>query len=94
MLNSTVNLNQYVQTACLPSEQSTTFPSAGDTGVIAGWGNITNNGILTNLLNNARINVYSDTTCNLSLGYGSLFVPSYDSAFCAGKLLYFNSFFF
>ena len=87
MLNSTVNLNQYVQTACLPSEQSTTFPSAGDTGVIAGWGNITNNGNLANLLNNARINVYSNTTCASSFGYNNDYVLSYDSAFCAGKLL-------
>jgi hypothetical protein len=86
VLNSTVNLNQYVQTACLPSEQSTTFPSAGVTGVIAGWGNITNNGNSANLLNNARINVYSDTTCASSFGYDNSFGISYNSAFCAGKL--------
>lgn len=95
-LSSTATLNNYVQLACLPQSQSTTFPEASDTGVVAGWGALTYNGAFPNILNNVRITVNSNNTC-YSYGYTSVdFGVDYDSQFCAGiffliKFLFFHN---
>ena len=78
-------MNQYVQIACLPQNQSTSYPAANKTGVVAGWGDLTYNGNSPNVLNNVRINIYSNSTCANTYGYTSSdFGVTYDSQFCAG----------
>jgi hypothetical protein len=60
------------------------FPPVGQTGVIAGWGAPSFGGIRPDLLNNAGINIYSETNCT-QLGYNSDYGTNYTSQFCAGN---------
>ena len=83
MLSSPVTLNQYIQIACLPS-QSTSFPQDGLTGVVTGWGASVYDGPNTDLLQNVRLDIYNNATCE-SYGYDpSLYSNNYTSSFCAG----------
>ena len=90
-MNASVTFNNHVQTACLPTSDSVTFPLEGNTGVVAGWGNSTITGTLPDhLLNNARVSIHSNDECN-SYGYTfSSYSFNYNSQFCAGSLLHYK----
>ncbi len=84
-MNSSVILDQYVQIACLPP-QSNIYPSEGLTGVIVGWGAKVYNGSNSNDLQNARLDIFSNSTCD-SYGYSNGYPNNYTSAFCAGNFI-------
>ena len=84
-MNASVTFNNHVQTACLPTSDSVTFPLEGNTGVVAGWGNSAINGNLPDLLNNARVSIHSLAECE-NYGYTTNFTFNYASQFCAGSL--------
>ena len=84
-MNSSVTLNQYVQIACLPP-QSNIYPSEGLTGVIVGWGAKAYNGINSNDLQNARLDIFSNLKCD-GFGYFDGYTNNYTSAFCAGNFI-------
>lgn len=84
-MNSSVTLDQYVQIACLPP-QSNIYPSENLTGVIVGWGAKAYNGSNSNDLQNARLDIFSNSTC-VSYGYSDGYQNNYNSAFCAGNVI-------
>ena len=66
----------------MPSANSISFPQDGYTGVIAGWGETVQNGNESEIINNARINIYSSKDCE-NFGYSN--ATDWKTQFCAGN---------
>jgi secreted trypsin-like serine protease len=78
-LPSPVNLTREIQVACLPQQQSTNYPPANQSAWVVGWGTTEEGGQISNLLKNAKINIYDGITfCS---NYG---IPNWDKQICAG----------
>jgi hypothetical protein len=84
-LSNPVSLNNYVQTACLPTSQSSTIPAANLTGVAVGWGTTSLSGSRPGYLSNVRVDIYSETAC-IGFGYDPVQGYSYNVSLqvCAG----------
>ncbi len=83
-LSSPVTLNNYVQTACLPSSQSSTIPAANLTGVTVGWGTNSLSGSRPGYLSNVRVEIYSEKEC-IGFGYDpQIFAYNTSYQVCAG----------
>ena len=83
-LSSEVNLNSYVQTACLPDPSQSGYPvAANQNGYIVGWGTLSEGGSSPDNLQNTKITVYSENSC--SNVYPNV-VKNWNSQVCAGNI--------
>jgi len=74
-----VTLNNFIQLACLPTTQSTTYVGAGLSVYAAGWGLLSSSSPSTpNLLYNVKLSTYAASSCPYS-GFNSA------GMICAGK---------
>ena len=80
ILNEEVQLNSYIQIACLPPI-STFYPSAFVPAYAAGWGTLASGGIAPNLLNNVKLTVYPSSYC-----YNVNQYLNTNSQICAGEM--------
>jgi secreted trypsin-like serine protease len=63
-LSSPVTLNNYIQIACLPTAQSTTYPGVGLSVYAAGWGLLSSSSATTpNQLYNVKLTTYPAANC-------------------------------
>ena len=70
-LTTPVTLNNFIQLACLPTTQSTTYPAAGLSVYAVGWGLLSSSATSTpNLLYNVRLSTYAARQCPYS-GFNS-----------------------
>ena len=78
-LTNEVTLNNYIQTACLPTSSSTSYPGVNLDVYAAGWGFLNNYDATTpNLLYNVKLSTYATSQCPYS---------GFDTAgmICAGR---------
>ena len=77
-----VTLNNFIQLACLPTIQSTTYPGAGLSVYAAGWGLLSSTAAAKPyLLYNVKLSTYAASQCPYS-GFNSA------GMICAGKKKY------
>ena len=86
-LEEEVELNEYVQIACLPlaNFNRTTYPSASPTrsAWIVGWGTTNQYGASSQVLKNARVTVYSQASCKDVLPRSA---KNWEAQICAGDV--------
>ena len=78
-----MTLSDRVQVACLPSEQSTGFPSFTYSAYAAGWGTQEYSGSASNVLRDVSLTVYTSNFCaNVAPSYKK----NWDAQMCVGDL--------
>jgi hypothetical protein len=82
-LKNKVELNDYIQIACLPPSKSLYYPGFNISAWIVGWGTVSFGGITSNQLKNAEITIYNDRYCENVLPE---FIKNWYSQICAGEL--------
>ncbi len=84
-LDKEVELNEFVQVACLPSAKlnASSFPEPGTTGWIVGWGLTTQFGESSTVLKNARVSVYKSSYCE---GVVTSKKKKWNEQICAGEI--------
>ncbi|KAE8631042.1 hypothetical protein XENTR_v10001054, partial [Xenopus tropicalis] len=78
-LATPVTFTSYIQSVCLP-EASSSFPDNSSC-YITGWGTLSYGGSVSNILQEAQVEIISTKLCSSSLMYGSTIKPS---MLCAG----------
>ncbi len=64
-MSESVTLNQNIQVACLPKQQSANYPVPFMDAFTAGWGDTDENGgSSTNILQNVKLKIYETNLCN------------------------------
>ena len=82
-LDESIDVTPQTQYACLPSEFSTSYPPVNKSVYIIGWGRTSENGLASNLLKNAQVNVFDRKAC---LGVESEADKNFETQVCAGTL--------
>lgn len=59
-LSASVTLSNFVQVACLPTVQSSDYPKDQIDIWTAGWGDTSENGTFSHILNNIKLTIYHD----------------------------------
>ena len=81
-LDSKVDLNEYIQIACLPMNVSSSYPNYNKTSYTIGWGVIdSNTGQQAESLRNVQITVYDPTLCD---SVSPDLDKNWDTQICAG----------
>lgn len=78
-----IDLTPQTQYACLPGEISPSYPPANKNAYVIGWGRISENGVASNLLKNAQINIYDRKAC---MKVELEVEKNFESQVCAGTL--------
>lgn len=82
-LKEKVELNDYIQIACLPPSKSGYYPGWNISAYIVGWGTTSEGGEISYQLKNAKITVYDSGSCENVL---PSFTKNWNSQICAGEL--------
>jgi hypothetical protein len=81
ILSSDAILNQYIQLACLPIDKSFDYPLVDTLSYVIGWGRLSQDGILSDVLNNLLVKVYDSSLCDAIQGT----IKLWDQQICAGE---------
>lgn len=81
-LKDEVQLSNKIQLACLPDSNKTGYPTQVGVPVwAAGWGTLTSQGNIPDVLYNVKMTYYNDSSCqNVSVGLPK----DFDTQICAG----------
>ena len=90
-LSSPVTLTNRIQLACLPpSGQSTVYPPVNQPAWIVGWGYTSENGLVSNKLQNVKITIYNGATyCKNVASAVGIQTIDWNSHICAGYYYYY-----
>ncbi len=83
-LDSKVDLNEYIQIACLPMNVSSNYPNQNNMSYVIGWGVVdSNSGQQAESLRNVQIKIYESSKCDL---VSPDLEKNWSSQVCAGDL--------
>jgi secreted trypsin-like serine protease len=84
ILSDSIELNNKVQIACLPKQQSSAYPSDNNTIYVAGWGANEYGGPISKILYNVKLRIYEKSYCEMESLIG--YEKDFSSQICAGEL--------
>jgi hypothetical protein len=80
ILSTDAILNQYIQLACLPIDKSIDYPQVNTLSYVIGWGRLSQDGILSDVLNNLLVKIHESHLCDAILGT----IKLWNTQICAG----------
>ncbi len=76
-------MNKYIQVACLPQQSSQSYPLSNQSAWIVGWGLTEEDGVVSKLLKNAKLNIYdANQYCS---NYNIEYNTDWNKQICAGE---------